>query len=491
MFDGSTPSGTATGGSVSANGALPIGCEFNPPLTGVTDIQFAMDSNAGSLVYTDENDVEYTYSWTPNVNYDWSNNAPTPPSTLKKFSRKNDSNGAARIIALQVNGDQLIDGTGEKVSVVSTDLDNNTMVVDGGEWIGSDGSITDGAELSWNQDQVWSDDVTAGSVVFVESAGPKFAFNGLTTIASDQRFVIVSSNPFNVNEETVITLKGLEAGEVVQFLGKQVPNSQSITKGTVRFNGFEVTDIFESGIIEAEWNVLGTSLAGDNVITVSVGNGNTDIYAIKVGSRLLVDQGIDGAPTGSDSHVEYQTNGGEGTIVSVNTDDNTILLSDTGDRDNRWIAENKAGTDFYVAGPSKVDEPLLTADVLLESTPLTTEPEDGLVIDKKYVWKLNGAIQETDQNPFRPTLSLNTEYTVSCVHKDGQGNLEDSEESSSITFTTGASRNVFEYQQNIITELRSRLSSIEADEINDDATDTLLISTIADLINRVNALEGN
>ena len=91
-----------------------------------------------------------------------------------------------------MNDEQLIDGTGEKVSVVSTDLDNNTMVVDGGEWIGSDGSITDGAELSWNQDQVWSDDVTAGSVVFVESAGPKFAFNGLTTVASDQRFVIVS-----------------------------------------------------------------------------------------------------------------------------------------------------------------------------------------------------------------------------------------------------------------------------------------------------------
>ena len=63
---------------------------------------------------------------------------------------------------------------------------------------------------------------------------------------------------------------------------------------------------------------------------------------------LLVDAGVSDA-----DHVEYQTNGGQGDIVSVNTDDNTILLSDTGDRDNRWIAENKAGTDFYVAGPSR------------------------------------------------------------------------------------------------------------------------------------------
>ena len=70
MFDGSTPDGTITpGGSVSANGSLPIGCEFNPPLTGVTDIQFAMNNNAGSMVYTDADDVDYTYSWTSNNNY--------------------------------------------------------------------------------------------------------------------------------------------------------------------------------------------------------------------------------------------------------------------------------------------------------------------------------------------------------------------------------------------------------------------------------------
>ena len=69
-----------------------------------------------------------------------------------------------------------------------------------------------------------------------------------------------------------------------------------------------------------------------------------------------------------DSLVEYQTNGGKGTIVSTDTTDNTILLSDAADatRDNRWIkgtvdsdgnagnsgeTGNAAGAvDFYVAG---------------------------------------------------------------------------------------------------------------------------------------------
>ena len=62
---------------------------------------------------------------------------------------------------------------------------------------------------------------------------------------------------------------------------------------------------------------------------------------------------------------------------SRSTPDNTILLTETGDRDNRWIAENKAATDFYVAGPQIVDEPLLTADVELQSSNFATTPDNA------------------------------------------------------------------------------------------------------------------
>ena len=59
----------------------------------------------------------------------------------------------------------------------------------------------------------------------------------------------------------------------------------------------------------------------------------------------------------SDRHVEYQTKGGQGNVIKIDNKD--IYLSDTGGRDNRWIAENKATTPFYVGTPSKVTGEIL------------------------------------------------------------------------------------------------------------------------------------
>ena len=171
--------------------------------------------------------------------------------------------------------------------------------------------------------------------------------------------------------------------------------------------------------------------------------------------------GSDGSGTADGATVvEYQTDGGEGEVVSVNTDDNTILLTNTGDRDNRWIAENKAGTDFFVAGPDVSDDPLLTADVSLESTLFSTTP-DGADSLKNIVWELNGATQDAGlTNPYKPTgLALNTTYTVRVKH---QGNsLPDSAWSTSTTFTTGASRNLHTYYQDLIAGLVNRIEDLE------------------------------
>ena len=160
--------------------------------------------------------------------------------------------------------------------------------------------------------------------------------------------------------------------------------------------------------------------------------------------------------------VEYQTKGGKGTIVSVNTDDNTLLIADAtdGDRDNRWIAENKADTDFYVAGPSVTDDPLLTADVELKSSNFATTPADADTL-KNIVWELNGVTQDAGtSNPYKPTgLALNTEYTVRVKH---QGNsLPDSAWSTSTTFTTGATRNLYTYYNERIAALVTRIEELE------------------------------
>ena len=419
----------------------------------------------------------------PNQEFAATSNAIPFSGILKKFKIVCDTGPVLRqffvdqdVLANKITGTVAYQKL-QEVKVISTGYpDSNTMTVDGGEWSdGSDRELGDWDALMTVSAGVVDNKIHAWNGIYVEDAKGGIEYNGALGTSTGS----VMTVEFPVDGR-------LPAGplEVLCF-PKNYLYSAAAVFVTVNDGAPITINAIDDGFVEIAADA--STVSKFEVITD--GASNPVLQAVRVDGKIMVDNQF--INTGGATHVEYQTNGGKGDIVSTNTDDNTILLSDTGDRDNRWIAENKAGTDFYVAGGAIVDEPLLTADVLLESTPLTTEPVDGLVIDKKYVWTLNGAVQETDQNPYRPTLSLNTEYTVSCVHKDGQGNLEDSEESNSITFTTGASRNVFEYQQNIITELRSRLSSIEADEINDDATDTLLISTIADLINRVNALEGN
>ena len=72
-----------------------------------------------------------------------------------------------------------------------------------------------------------------------------------------------------------------------------------------------------------------------------------------------------------------------------------------------------------------------------------------------------------------------------------QGNsLEDSAWSTSTTFTTGATRNLYTYYKERVELLEARLAGIEADEIVDDATDVTLLTAFANLVERVEALEN-
>ena len=179
------------------------------------------------------------------------------------------------------------------------------------------------------------------------------------------------------------------------------------------------------------------------------------LTAVEVDGQLLVDKGING-----NTNVKYQTNGGHGEIVSVNIDDNKLLINNTGDRDNRWIAENKAGTDFAVAGPSYIDEPLLTTHVELESSQFATIPEgvDGL---KEIIWNINGVDQSAGtNNPYRPTgLPLNSLITIKV--KQIANSIGESEWSTSTTFTTGASFTLKEHYIKEIRELEKQLAAAQ------------------------------
>ena len=198
-------------------------------------------------------------------------------------------------------------------------------------------------------------------------------------------------------------------------------------------------------------------------ITLQAANASTRayLYYVKINQRLLVDKGVpngveyvefdapspEGYPT-----VDYQTDGGEGDILFVDSTKNTLILKDTGTRDNRWIGVNTTAIDFSVAGPAALDTPLLTTNVELESTQFATSPAgiDGL---KKITWNLNGVDQPgTTLNPYRPSgLAPSTDYTVKVKHEGYR--LGESEWSPSITFKTGTTRNLQDYYVKQIEEL--------------------------------------
>ena len=97
-----------------------------------------------------------------------------------------------------------------------------------------------------------------------------------------------------------------------------------------KINGIQVLPNPTDGV--AQWRLLKN--ADDSPFTGQLtelacrftsGGGISGWHAIKIDGKLLIDQGIGDL---GDTRVEYQTNGGQGTIVSVNTDDNTLLIKD-------------------------------------------------------------------------------------------------------------------------------------------------------------------
>ena len=85
------------------------------------------------------------------------------------------------------------------------------------------------------------------------------------------------------------------------------------------------------------------------VITIKADAGdtaNTHFAGLRINGNILVD---DDSLLGGELRTALQLSNTKptavkGDIVSVNTDDNTLLIANTGDRDNRWIAENNAGS---------------------------------------------------------------------------------------------------------------------------------------------------
>ena len=332
---------------------------------------------------------------------------------------------------------------GEAVKVVSVDTALNKMVVDGGAWsdgatpaapvdprVWSTGATTTGNSGTWLNLGQFFDGNTAsfahangdGSVDAVATV----IFNPPITVVRDVTWygaITAGSCTFQVNDLTPVA-------------GAVGPQGQGTTR--FRFSG----------------------TLSKVVIAKTAGSGSGLLCAgLSVDGEMLIDnEGLDrpAFPAG-DEEVTYSTAGGQGEIVSIGT--NSITVTPTGGRDNRWIAGNKGAVSFYAAGPEIVDQPLLTSDVELKSSNFATTPSQADTL-KEIIWELNGVEESASMsNPFKPTLETDTVYSVRVKHK---GNLlNDSDWSVMTTFTTGSSETLFEAQQAIMDDLYWRVEDLE------------------------------
>ena len=211
-----------------------------------------------------------------------------------------------------------------------------------------------------NDSQVWSSLVTAPGITFNDASLPTLAYNGDLTIESSNRFTIVSSQPYGITQPVTFELPGLEAGKTVEFLGKQSPGA-----GAVTFNGDTVTGIFESSIVAAEWNTLGTSIAGTNTIVVDASAANTDFYAIRVGGSLLVD-------TVNDSQVWSENSTGDtfdNLPVSIAFDGNVATQIQSGESGNPCVITlNVSGSKFEIYASCGNDGSYDQPDILINGS---------------------------------------------------------------------------------------------------------------------------
>ena len=257
---------------------------------------------------------------------------------------------------IYIDGVRLLDSNApSEVKVISTGYaqGSNTMVVDGGDWVAVDA-------------QTWSNGISNSDL-----QTPAASFDGdLNTGAGTTN---TSADPM------VYTIPAeLQSKDLVVYVagGNSTPSEGYIEFGSNGFNpvsiGTPFTTTINSSYLNGFYLNVPSGTTQIKFATTSVQRG-CHLLGLKANGTLLIDN-----ETNGDRHVEYQTNGGEGTVASTNTATQTMVLSASNDR---WIAENKAGAEFFVAGATKPAVSMtayLDFDANGQNTELTSVPQSGV-----------------------------------------------------------------------------------------------------------------
>ena len=322
--------------------------------------------------------------------------------TFQSFTTSYSSNNWLTYIwAIRVDGIVLQNGgTSTAVKVVSTDLAANTMTVDGGEW-----------SVDINNSQVWTSNLSVATGIFDMYAGQAFNNDPTNYARSTDDSVVMTLDinpPLNVSSSIEVK-----------------PGVGTSFEFVATVNGYDVTTT----------GALGTFSNTGSLSKVTIKNldpGRTSLEYIKVDGKTLVDTGV-----GGDPRVEFQSPGGTGDIVEINTSDNTMLLSNS---NNRWISNNKADTAFSVAAGSLANPPAPNyLDITFTSMNAGTTPFTGVdatlssrtwtletAPDKAGPWTLVDTYEEFDMTASqdgatewttgKPVLLQSTWYRVKVTY---------------------------------------------------------------------------
>ena len=249
---------------------------------------------------------------------------------ITKINITNDGGNVSGLTGIYYN--DILETEKAPVKVISIDDSVPSITVDGGNWAGSDGS----GDPGWNQDQVWSAAANYTGNVYA----PEVAFNGL---ADSNTF------PGTKSGNGLVTWRPPSpvSFNTIKIIGWA--NSDAQTQG-LHINDILVMGVDTSGIshrtldndalvdkgITSPLESISFGLAG------GVGGG---FYAVYLDGKLLVDQGVPGAPV-TDTEVTYGPVTGTGVFQVADQLNNTMTIQNSNDR---WIDNNnRLSKDFYV-----------------------------------------------------------------------------------------------------------------------------------------------
>ena len=228
-------------------------------------------------------------------------------------------NGTQVVSTAATDWQTLATGSGTINEIVVVGDGTNRAVISA---IRVDGVILTDSGPAWDQSAEWLANTTFSRLSDPGSMTGIGLYDG-----------VAEGDPGQQPENYIRMLSNGEAVLTHTFLGVtrvEISVSASQTTPTIQFDdGPELTFIPAAN---TSYNRIEIANPPPNFSKLTLRSKNSTAYFSKiwVNGLALVDPSI-ANPNSGQTNVEYQTNGGQGTIISVNTDDNTILLSSTGD----------------------------------------------------------------------------------------------------------------------------------------------------------------